>query len=69
MPNSWITALKKYNENKGGGSWCVPRKGSPQHAEVKKLMSGGSPTVKKMSQRTQMQQYNQLMKMNPSGAV
>ena len=31
----WVDALKVYNTGK---SWCVPRKGSPEHAEVMKIM-------------------------------
>lgn len=31
----WIQALKIYNE--GTGAWCMPRKGTPQHAEVMKI--------------------------------
>lgn len=36
-PNKWITALKKWNTEKGG-AWCVPRKGSKEYDEVKKFM-------------------------------
>lgn len=32
----WIDALKKWNEGKG--AWCIPKKGTPQHAEVISLM-------------------------------
>jgi hypothetical protein len=35
MP-SWIESLKKWNEGKG--TWCIPRRGSPGHAEVLKIM-------------------------------
>jgi hypothetical protein len=31
----WVDALKVYNTGK---TWCVPRKGSPEHAEVMKIM-------------------------------
>jgi hypothetical protein len=41
MPLSWVAALKKYNEGKG--KWCVPRKGTPEHAEVMALM--GKPAA------------------------
>lgn len=41
MPNKWITALKKWNENKGG-PWCVPKKGSADYDAVKALMSGSA---------------------------
>jgi hypothetical protein len=33
----WIDALKEWN-GKRGGSWCVPRKGTPEYDEVKALM-------------------------------
>jgi len=35
----WIDALKVWNKAHGG-SWCVPRKGTPEHAEVRAIMSG-----------------------------
>jgi hypothetical protein len=35
----WIDALKIWNKAHGG-SWCVPRKGTSEHAEVKAIMSG-----------------------------
>lgn len=31
----WTDALKQYN---AGKMWCVPRKGTPEHAEVKLIM-------------------------------
>lgn len=33
---SWIQALKKWNGNKG--TWCIPKKGTIEYNEVKKLM-------------------------------
>ena len=35
-PNKWILALKKWNSGKS--KWCVPKKGTPEHAEVRKIM-------------------------------
>jgi hypothetical protein len=35
----WVEALKVWNAAKGG-SWCVPRKGSEDHAAVMKIMGG-----------------------------
>jgi hypothetical protein len=32
----WISALKEYNSKKG--MWCMPRKGTAEHAEVMKIM-------------------------------
>ena len=31
----WIQALKIFNKD---SMWCMPRKGSPEHAKVKKIM-------------------------------
>ena len=43
----WVEALKVWNEKKGG-KWCVPRKGSPEHAEVMKIIgSEKKPAEKK----------------------
>lgn len=36
----WVEALKIYNTGK---SWCVPKKGSPEHAEVMKIMNRTKP--------------------------
>ena len=36
MPNVWIRALKKYNENKP--KYTVPKKGTVEYAKVKKIM-------------------------------
>jgi hypothetical protein len=59
MVNSWITALKKYNEKKGG-SWCVPKKGSAEYEKVKSLMTSGNkiiddtPVNPKMATKSQL---------------
>lgn len=41
----WVEALKLWNEHKksvsGSHVWCVPRKGTPEHAEVLRHMKGG----------------------------
>jgi len=34
---TWIEALKKYNEKKGG-KYVIPKKGTKEHAEVKAMM-------------------------------
>lgn len=34
--NSWIEALKKWNQ--GRERYCVPRKGTPEYQEVRKIM-------------------------------
>ena len=36
----WIEALKIYN---AGKTWCVPRKGTPEHAEVMRIMNRTKP--------------------------
>ena len=36
--NDWVTALKRWNERQNSGSWCIPRKGTISHAEVRSLM-------------------------------
>jgi hypothetical protein len=35
--NYWISALKKYNEDKP--KYIVPKKGTPEYSEVKKIMN------------------------------
>ena len=34
----WIEALRLWNAEHNKGKWCVPRRGTPEHAEVRKLM-------------------------------
>ena len=36
MANKWITALKTWNS--GREKWCVPKKGTPEYDEVRKIM-------------------------------
>jgi hypothetical protein len=36
MANTWIQALRQFNEKKGG-TWCVPKKGTDDHAAVMKI--------------------------------
>ncbi len=33
----WIEALKEWNTGKG--TWCIPRKGTPEYDEVRRLMT------------------------------
>ena len=35
-PNKWILALKKWNSGKD--KYCIPKKGTPQYDEVRKIM-------------------------------
>ena len=39
MP-TWMEAVKIWNSSHNKGTWCMPRKGSPEHAVVKGLMAG-----------------------------
>lgn len=39
----WIDALAEFNSHRE--AWCVPRKGTPEHAEVIRIM-GGTATAK-----------------------
>ena len=44
----WTDALKIWNERKGkhaGQMWCVPKKGTTQHAEVMKIMRKDLPSA------------------------
>lgn len=42
---TWIEALKKYNAKKGG-HYVIPKKGTPEHAEVKAMMGNVEPKAK-----------------------
>lgn len=52
MPNKWIMALKQYNNEKGG-SWCVPRKGSPDYDRVRAIMDGKEAPIVKQEVKAQ----------------
>lgn len=39
----WIQALKEWNSKTNKGKWCIPRKGSSEYDDVKKIMNKGSP--------------------------
>ena len=44
----WTDALKVWNDRKGkhaGQMWCVPKRGTPQHAEVMKIMRKDLPSA------------------------
>ena len=43
----YIDALKKYNENKD--KWCMPRKGSVDYLEIRKMMNEKSAKTKTSS--------------------
>ena len=51
--NKWMDALKKWNNEVNKGKWCVPKKGSKEHAEVLKMMGekpkAKAPAPKKMT--------------------
>ena len=39
----WIEALKMWNKQKSKGMWCVPKKGSEDYLEVRKIMDHAKP--------------------------
>jgi hypothetical protein len=43
---TWIQALKEWNGKRG--TWCIPRSGTLEHAQVLKLM--GKPVEGKVKQ-------------------
>lgn len=50
--STWTTALKKWNQDHGSSTvWMVPRKGSPEMAQVKAMMPAPSNKRKKGGKR------------------
>ena len=48
MPNSWVTALKKWNDLQNNNKHCIPKKGTPEYSEVRAIMNGNKlETAKK----------------------
>ena len=43
----WIEAVKIWNTEHNKGKWCVPKKGSPEHSEVMKIMKAEKKVEKK----------------------
>lgn len=41
---SWINALKLWNQNKK--KWCIPKKGTDDYNQVKKLMNSKKKKIK-----------------------
>jgi hypothetical protein len=41
----WTDALKIWNQGKG--TWCIPKKGTEDHAEVMKIVNAGMPAKAK----------------------
>ena len=37
--NKWIKALKLWNSKRKGKKYLVPKKGTPEYAQVKKIMA------------------------------
>lgn len=63
----WMQALKQWNSAKGG-SWCVPRKGTAEHAEVKAIMASDKPAsepVKKVIRRKKAEEPKEEPKEEP----
>ena len=40
MTMTWMQALRKHNSGKG--QWCMPRRGSTEHAHVRAMMRGSA---------------------------
>ena len=40
MTMTWMQALRKHNHGKG--QWCMPRRGSAEHAHVRAMMRGSA---------------------------
>jgi len=43
----WVEALKQWNARSNSGTWCIPRKGSPEYLEVRELMGPQETKPKK----------------------
>jgi hypothetical protein len=43
--NTWIQALKIWNKN--NGAWCIPKKGSSDYEQVRRIMRGEAPAKPK----------------------
>ena len=43
MAMTWMQALREHN--RGKGQWCMPRRGSAEHAHVRALMRGSAFTA------------------------
>jgi hypothetical protein len=54
--NPWIDALKEYNKNKG--QWCLPKKGSKEYDEVKKIMDNNKKPKKSFSEILKQKQID-----------
>jgi hypothetical protein len=48
----WIEALKHYNAGKK--MYCIPKKGTPEHAEVLAIMGGAKPEEHKEEHKEEM---------------
>jgi len=48
MINSWVVALKEFNKNKS--IWCIPKKGTKEYNEVRKIMDN-MDTKKKVKEK------------------
>ena len=43
MTMTWMKALREHN--RGKGQWCMPRRGSAEHAHVRAMMRGSAFTA------------------------
>jgi hypothetical protein len=57
----WMEALKKFNAGKG--EWCVPKKGTREHAEVISIMQGNTVYTSTRQEQTEhlLELNNQLV--------
>ena len=65
MKLTWIQALKKWNAE-NSGTWCVPRKGSNEHAQVKALMAG---VEKKKQEKKEREKKKETKEIKADGAI
>ncbi len=50
----WMEALKKFNAGKG--EWCVPKKGTREHAEVISIMQGNTVYTSTQQEQKRIQE-------------
>ena len=49
---TWIQSLKEFNQGKT--EWCIPKKGSAEHEQVKAIMKGEPPVQKKKAKKDEV---------------
>ena len=53
MPNSWINAIREYNQDK---KYTVPKKGTPEHDAVKAIQSKNKEMIGSVVKQTVIKQ-------------